>query len=203
MPVIPPDCDRQVEKLALLHLRLFPRPFSSHAIECSGIVGVGTSVCRFKSVPTSVIADRLFSMFSSVFCLRLKPYLVVKIASHVLTEHYCQACVLAMMICRPDCRLCTGMCAKWLRNQETPRTSVPRVLTLRQANMGYGKYYLHLSILIFTFYLNRETHRCLNYSLSFYFNKNDSPCWQLTQGSRYGSHALSRETSWWIGKNNC
>ena len=160
--------DRQAEKLALLHLRLFPRPFSSHATECSGIVGVGTSVCRFKSVPTSVIADRLFSMFSGVFCLRLKPYLVVKIASHVLTEHYCQACVLAMMICRPDCRLCTGMCAKWLHNQETPCTSVPRVLTLRQANMGYGKYSLHLSILIFTFYLNRETHRCLNYSLSFY-----------------------------------
>ena len=31
----------------------------SHAMECSGIVREGTSVCRFKSVPTSVIADRL------------------------------------------------------------------------------------------------------------------------------------------------
>ena len=32
----------------------------------------------------------LFSMFSGEFCLRLKPYLVVKIASDVLTEHCCQ-----------------------------------------------------------------------------------------------------------------
>ena len=30
------------------------RPFSNHATECIGIVGEGTSVCRFKSVPTSV-----------------------------------------------------------------------------------------------------------------------------------------------------
>ena len=60
MPGIPPDCDRLAEKLALLHLRLFPRPFlSSHATECSRIVGEETSVFRFKSVPTWVIANRL------------------------------------------------------------------------------------------------------------------------------------------------
>ena len=59
MPGIPLDCDRLAEKLALLHLRLFLRPFSSHATECIGIVGEGTSLCRFKSVPTSVIADGL------------------------------------------------------------------------------------------------------------------------------------------------
>ena len=95
MPGIPPDCDRLAEKLALLHLRLFPRPYSSHATECRGIVGEGTSVCRFKSVPTSVKScgpisacatdtciqpeyPVLFSMFSGEFCLRLKPYLVNK-----------------------------------------------------------------------------------------------------------------------------
>ena len=50
--------DRLAKKLALLHLRLFLGPFSSHTMECSGIVGEGTSVCRFKSVPTSVIADQ-------------------------------------------------------------------------------------------------------------------------------------------------
>ena len=94
----------------LLHLRLFPRPFSNHATECSGIVGEETSICRFKSVPTQWnLADRLaharqtgvskpeypmlFSMFSGEFCLRLKPYLVVKIASDVLTEHCCQLSV--------------------------------------------------------------------------------------------------------------
>ena len=147
MPGIPPDCDRLAKKLALLHLRLFPRPFSIHAMECSGIVGEETSVYRFKSVPTWVIANPLahawqtrlsswrlaypilsypilsrvvswlFSMFSGEFCLRLKPYLIVKIASDVLTEHCCQVCILAMMFCRSDCRLCAGMCGKWLRNQ--------------------------------------------------------------------------------------
>ena len=55
----------------------------------------------------------LFSMFSGEFCLRLKPYLVVKIASDVLTVHCCQVCVLAMMFCRSDCRRCAGMCGKW------------------------------------------------------------------------------------------
>ena len=64
----------------------------------------------------------LFSMFSGEFCLRLKLYLVVKIAPDVLTEHYCQVCVLVMMFCHPDCRLCAGMCGK-------SGTSVPRVLT--------------------------------------------------------------------------
>ena len=182
MPGIPPDCDRLAEKLALLHLRLFPRPLSSHATECSGIVGEETSVCHFKSVPTWVIANRLaharqtrlsswrlaypilsrvvgwlFSMFSGEFCLRLKPYLVVRIASDVLTEHCCQVCILAMMFCRSDCRLCAGMCGKWLRNQGISlyqRTTCFGLLTRRHSNMGYEKYSLHL---IFTFYLNRDT----------------------------------------------
>ena len=43
----------------------------------------------------------LFSMFSDEFCLRLNPYLVVKIASDVLTKHCCQICVLAMMFAAP------------------------------------------------------------------------------------------------------
>ena len=143
MPGNPHDCDRLAEKLALLHFRLFPRPFSSHATECIGIIGEGTSLCHFKSVPTSVIADWLvhvrqtpilveiglsypilsrvvswlFSMFSGEFCLKLNSYLVVKIASDVLTKHCCQVCILAMMFCHSDCRLCAGMCGKWLRNQ--------------------------------------------------------------------------------------
>ena len=96
----------------------------------------------------------LLSMFNGEFCLRLKPYLVVKISSDVVTDHCCQVCVLAMMFCRSDCRLCAGMCGKWFRNQETPRITCFGLLTLRQANMGYEKYSLHL---IFTFYLNRDT----------------------------------------------
>ena len=139
MPGIPPDSDRLAEKLARLHLRLFPRPFSNHATECIGIVGVGTSVCLLLvaskvcqlqwticacATDTRIQPEYpvLFSMFNGEFCLRLKPYLVVKIAPDVLTEHCCQVCVLVMMFCHPDCRLCAGMCGK-------SGTSVPRVLT--------------------------------------------------------------------------
>ena len=194
MPGIPPpDCDRLAEKLALLHLRLFPRPFSSHATECSGIVGEETSVCRFKSMPTWVVANRLaharqtrlsswwlaypilyypilpylqiisrvvswlFSMFSDEFCLRLKPYLVVRIASDVLNEHCCQVCILAMIFCRSDCQLRAGMCGKWLRNKGNSSHQCSTcfgLLTLRHSNMGYEKYSLHL---IFKFYLHRDT----------------------------------------------
>ena len=60
----------------------------------------------------------LLSMLSGEFCLRLKPYWVVKISSDVVTEHCCQLCVLAMMFCRSDCQLCAGTCGKWLRNQQ-------------------------------------------------------------------------------------
>ena len=45
---IPPDCDRLAEKLALSHLRLFPRSFSNHATECKGGVGVGTAYVTSK-----------------------------------------------------------------------------------------------------------------------------------------------------------
>ena len=96
-------------------------------------------------------------MPSGEIYLRLKPYLVVKIASDVLTEHCCQVCVLAMIFCRSDCRLCAGMCGKWLRNHgkllDRQRATCFGLLTLRQANMGYEKYSLHL---IFTFYHNRK-----------------------------------------------
>ena len=124
VPGIPPDCDRVAEKLARLHLRLFPLPFSNHTTECSGIVAEGTSICRFKSAnfsdcgPISACATDtriqpeysvLFSMFSGEFCLRLKPYLV-KIAPDDRT-------VLSSMrsgydFCRSDCRLWAGKCGK-------------------------------------------------------------------------------------------
>ena len=104
-----------------------PRPLWFHATEFC--------VFRFKSVPTWWLCGpigacaarlspaRIFVLLSSSLLmpsgeiyLRLKPYLVVEIASDVLTEHCCQVCVLAMMFCRSDCRLCVGMCGKWLRN---------------------------------------------------------------------------------------
>ena len=49
---IPPDCGGLAKNLALLAFRLFPRPLLIHANECCGGVGEGTSICRFKTVPT-------------------------------------------------------------------------------------------------------------------------------------------------------
>ena len=96
----------------------------------------------------------LLLMLSREFCLRLKLYLISKISSDVVTGHCCQVCILAMMFCCSDCQLCAGMCGKWLHNQETPPTTCFVLLTVRQANMGYEKYSLHL---IFTFYLKRDS----------------------------------------------
>ena len=80
--------------------------------ECSGGVGEGTSMCCFKSVPTwwfrglmharhatltpvsaSAIVLMLLSMFSGEIYMRLKPYLVVKISSDIMTEHCCAFCL--------------------------------------------------------------------------------------------------------------
>ena len=164
MPGIPLDCDRLAEKLALLHLRLFLKqalfksrngmyrnsrggnqlmslqkranfsdcgPISACATDTPILVEIGLSYPVLSRV-----VSWLFSMFSGEFCLRLKPYFVVKIASDVLTEHCCQVCILAMMFCRSDCRLCAGMCGKWLRNQGNSAYHVfwpVDLLTLRQA----------------------------------------------------------------------
>ena len=51
----------------------------------------------------------------------MKPYLVVKVSSDIVTEHCCQVCVLSMMFCRSVAVCWHG---KWLRNQqETPRST--------------------------------------------------------------------------------
>ena len=51
------------------------------------------------------------------------------------------------------------------------------LLTLRQANMGYEKYFLHL---IFTSYLNRDT-SVLELFPVVVFQKKNSPCWPIYQ----------------------
>ena len=94
----------------------------------------------------------LLSMLSGEIYLRLKPYLVVKISSDIVIEHCCQVCILSMMFCRSDCRLCADMVVSDCAIGKL--LALPRGLTLRQAYVGYEKYYLHL---IFTFYLNRDT----------------------------------------------
>ena len=82
-------------------------PISACATDTPILVEIGLSYPILSRV-----VSWLFSMFSGEFCLRLKPYLVVKIASDVLTEHCCQVCILAMMFYRSDCRLCAGVCGK-------------------------------------------------------------------------------------------
>ena len=137
-------------------------PKCANLSDCEPISACATDTPIFVEIGLSYpilshVVSWLFSMFSGEFCLRLKPYLVVRIASDVLTKHCCQICILAMLFCRSDCRLCAGKCGKWLRNQGNSsyqRTTCFGLLTLRHSNMGYEKYSLHL---IFTFYLNRDT----------------------------------------------
>ena len=111
-------------------------------LSCCGAVGQWTSVCRFKSVPTLWLCGpidacaarwspaRIFvlllsslSMLSGEIYLRLKPYLVVKISSDIVTEHCCQVCVLFMMFCRSDCRLCADMVVSYCATIETRCTA--------------------------------------------------------------------------------
>ena len=97
----------------------------------------GTSVCRFKSVPTwwlrgpiKILQPKYSCCYQRV-CFRclavksiwdwMKPYLVVKISSYIVTEHCCQVCVLSMIFCRAVAVCWHG---KWLRNQqETSRST--------------------------------------------------------------------------------
>ena len=128
-------------------------PISACATDTPILVEIGLSY-PILSYPIPCCQLVVFSMFSGEFCLRLKPYLVVKIASDVLTKHCCQVCILAMMFCRSDCRLCAGMCGKWLRNQGNSSYHVFWPVDTPTGQHGYEKYSLHL---IFTFYLNRDT----------------------------------------------
>ena len=111
-------------------------PISACATDTPILVEIGLSYPVLSRV-----VSWLFSMFSGEFCLRLKPYLVVKIAPDVLTEHCCQVCILAMMFCHSDCRLCAGMCGKWLRNQGNSsyhRTTCFGLLTCWRSDRPHG-----------------------------------------------------------------
>ena len=60
------------------------------------------------------------------------------------------------------------------------KTWVPRGLTLRQANAG--NVMKNILYVWFSHFTLTETHRWWNYSLSLYFNKNNSPvfCWPIS-----------------------
>ena len=87
-------------------------PISTCATDTPILVEIGLAYPILSYPILSRVVSWLFSMFSGEFCLRLKPYLVVRIASDVLTERCCQVCILAMMFCGSDCQLCAVMCGK-------------------------------------------------------------------------------------------
>ena len=96
--------------------------------------------------------------------------MLTQLCLDIVTEHCCQVCILSMMFCCSDCRLCADMVVSDCAIRKL--LTVPRGLTLRQANVGYEKCYLHL---IFTFYLNRNM-LVLELFPALYFNKKYSPC---------------------------
>ena len=68
-----------------------------------------------------------------------------------MTKHCCQVCVLSLMFCRLDCRLC----AWWVVVSGNFNTTWFDLNTpTGQHGKWYEKYFLHL---ISTFYLNRDT----------------------------------------------
>ena len=109
------------------------------------------------------------AIYSTLLCnLRSKSYLVFKISSDVMTKHCCQVCVLSMMFCRSDPRLCWPCWhGKWWRNRK--KTWVPRGSTLRQANAENDM--KNILYIWFSHFTLTGTHRWYNYSLS-YFTKN-------------------------------
>ena len=168
-----PDCVRLAEKLEIVAFRLFPRPLWFHATECCGAVGrepacVASKVCQFGDCEDRLSActaryspARVLTCCYYRVCYRclavksiwdwMKPYLVVKISSDIVTENCCQVCVLTMMFCRSVAVCWHG---KWLRNQqETPR-STHVYLNCGRPTWDIEKYYLHL---IFTFCVDRDT----------------------------------------------
>ena len=122
---IPPDCGSPGGEVGTVPFRLFPWPLCLMQTECSKGVGRVTSVCRFiknanswrlcASIRACVIRFTLSPVSSQNICvvidvsstiyLWLKPHLV-KISSDIVTEYSCQVCILSMIFCRSDRRLC-------------------------------------------------------------------------------------------------
>ena len=125
-----------------------------------------------------------------------------------MTKHCCQVCVLSMMFCRSDSRLCWPCWhGKWWRNRENlsgmwfdRRSDRGPVLglTLRQANAGNDM--KNILYVWFSHFTLTETHRWWNYSLSLYFNKNkNSPV--LTHFSTGNIETVSPLGPVWLDQN--
>ena len=122
---IPPDSGLPGGDVGTVPFRLFPRPLCLMQTECSRSLGGGTSICRFNKnanfwrlcgsiracvirftlSPVSSLSIRVVIDVSGTIYLRLKSHLD-KICSDIVTEYSCQVCILSMMFCRSDPRLC-------------------------------------------------------------------------------------------------
>ena len=95
-----------------------------------------------------------FSQHCGAIYLRSKSYFVFEISSDIVTKHCCQVCVLSMMFCCSDSRLCWPCwLGKWWRNRENLSVTWFDTPT-GQRGKWCEKYSLRL---IFTFYLNRAS----------------------------------------------
>ena len=72
----------------------------------SSSVNKGTSFLGDRKVAGFESLSMPFNQHCGAIYLRSKSYLVFKISSDIMTKHCCQACVLSMMLCRSDSRLC-------------------------------------------------------------------------------------------------
>ena len=106
-----------------------------------------------RKVARFVSLSMPFNQHCGAMYLRSKSYLVFEISSDIMTKHCCQVCVLSMMFCLSDSRLCAHM----VSNSAIGKLEYTWLTTLRQANAGNDmKNILYVSFSHFTL---TETHR--------------------------------------------
>ena len=171
--------------------------------DCESISACATDTPIFVEIGLSYpilssVVSWLFSMFSGEFCLRLKPYLVVEIASDVLTEHCCQVCIWLWCFAAPTAgwvlACVVSDCA--IRKLLVPAYHVFWPVDTPTGQLGIWKIFFTFDFHI----LPEQRHICARIiPCRCIWVKKDSPCWQLTQCSRYSRpHARSLKTSWWL-----
>ena len=135
-----------------------------------------TSFFGDRKVAGFISLSMPFNQHCNAIYLRSKSYLVFKISSDIMTKHCCQVCVLSMMFCRSDSRLCWPCWhGKWLCNQENLSTTWFDTPTGQRGKLC-KKYSLRL---IFTFYLNRETSLIESFPVVAFKKKENIPCWPI------------------------
>ena len=75
--------------------------------------------------------------------------IVVKISSDIVTEHCCQVCVLSMMFCRSDCRLCADRVSCWIAVERSKMRSISIHIIANQSSYHDDKSTLQCFICVF------------------------------------------------------